>query len=199
MAEQLELPLPEISMENFSRSWTRFELVAKAKEWNEAKQQVVIPTLLRGELLDLYLGLSEDKKELMAALKAALAERSGVTKHPLLVCKLFAEKNQGTHQTIAEYATELSKLFQEAHPSEDVSSTVLLNRFLSGLKPAVGQQVLFKEQPRTLAAAVKIAREVEFALQFGQGQAQEEISTVCALQTQQLAQQESIDKLTNRN
>ena len=117
-------------------------------------------------------------------------------KHPLLVCKLFAEKNQGTHQTVTEYTTKLSKLFKEAHPSEDVSSTVLLNRFLSGLKPAAGHQVLFKEQPRTLAAAVKIEREVEFAMQFGQGQVQEEISTVCALQTQQLAQQESIDKLT---
>ena len=33
------------------------------KKWDEAKQQVVIATHLRGELLDLYLGLSEDKKE----------------------------------------------------------------------------------------------------------------------------------------
>ena len=31
---QLDLPLPEITVADFQRSWTRFELVASAKEWD---------------------------------------------------------------------------------------------------------------------------------------------------------------------
>ena len=40
---QLDIPLLEISTEDFDRSWTWFELVAGAKEWNDAKQRTVIP------------------------------------------------------------------------------------------------------------------------------------------------------------
>ena len=38
MATQLDLPLPEIPVEYFSRTWTQFELVAAAKQWEDAKQ-----------------------------------------------------------------------------------------------------------------------------------------------------------------
>ena len=54
MAESMDIPLPELTVENFKRAWTRFELVAKAKEWNAAKQLIVLPTLLRGKLVDYY-------------------------------------------------------------------------------------------------------------------------------------------------
>ena len=51
---QMELQLPELTAENFHRVWTRFELVAVAKEWNEAKQLAIVPTLLREKLIDFY-------------------------------------------------------------------------------------------------------------------------------------------------
>lgn len=60
---QSEIPLPEIQREDFKRAWTRFELVAKAKEWNKAKQLAIIPTLLRGKLLDTYVELPDESKE----------------------------------------------------------------------------------------------------------------------------------------
>ena len=54
MAQPLDIPLPELTVESFQRAWTRFELVAKAKEWDSAKQLTVLPTLLRGKLVDRY-------------------------------------------------------------------------------------------------------------------------------------------------
>ena len=33
------------------RGWTRFTLVAAAKEWDNAKRQTVVPTLLHGKLV----------------------------------------------------------------------------------------------------------------------------------------------------
>ena len=52
---QFDLPLPEITVEDFERSWTRFGLVANAKEWNEERRLSVIPALLHGSLLDHFL------------------------------------------------------------------------------------------------------------------------------------------------
>ena len=53
MAESLELPLPELVVEDFSkRGWTRFELVANAKGWDAARQLAVIrtPAAQRGQV-----------------------------------------------------------------------------------------------------------------------------------------------------
>ena len=55
MATSLDLPLPELMAEDFQRSWTRFEFVAASKEWTTNKQLTVIPTLLRGKLIDYYM------------------------------------------------------------------------------------------------------------------------------------------------
>ena len=50
MAEKVNIPLPEITCEDFQTTWTRFELVAAAKEWNAEKQALILPTLFRGML-----------------------------------------------------------------------------------------------------------------------------------------------------
>ncbi len=63
MAQSLDIPLPEITIENLSRAGTRFVLVATAKKWGEEKQLVIIPTLLRGRLVDYYTNLEEEEKD----------------------------------------------------------------------------------------------------------------------------------------
>jgi len=54
MATPLDLPLPEITSEEFQQAWTRFELVAAAKEWNDERKKLVLPTLLHGKLVEYY-------------------------------------------------------------------------------------------------------------------------------------------------
>ena len=56
---QIDLPLPEIIIADSQDSWTRFELIANAKEWNKAKKKLKLPTLLCGKLLGSYVALDE--------------------------------------------------------------------------------------------------------------------------------------------
>ena len=73
MAQLLDIPLPEVTAESFKRAWTRFELVAKAKEWEAAKQlQTVLPTLLRGKLVEKNVDFDDETKGNIDKLKAAL-------------------------------------------------------------------------------------------------------------------------------
>ena len=83
MAESLDIPLPELSVDNFKRAWTRFELVARAKGWDAAKQLVVLPTLLRGKFVDTYLDFNDETKADLAKLKAALEKATGRVEDPL--------------------------------------------------------------------------------------------------------------------
>lgn len=123
---QLELPLPELVAEDFTRSWTRFELVASAKEWSTAKQLAVIPTLLRGKLIDYYVDLDDATKADLKLLKAALQERAGKKEDPLVVSRNFNKRNQNFDERVSDYASSLKKLFTSAYPGEALSSTVLL-------------------------------------------------------------------------
>ena len=56
------LPLPEIGEngeEEFERSWTKFKLVlvAAANKWDYAKALLMLPALLRGKLVEIYVSL----------------------------------------------------------------------------------------------------------------------------------------------
>ena len=203
---QLEITLPEITANDFKRSWTRFELIAKAKEWDEPKQIAIIPALLRGKLLDAYIDIPDENKATLGALKQSLAERAGIAKDPLSAAKLFAVRDQQQQEKVADYVVELRKLFTEAYPTEDVTSTVFLQRFLSGLSPPIGKQVLLKGRPRSMDDAIKMAKEVEFALQFGERP--DEPRDICTVNTKPLGApmdreviarlQESVEALTKR-
>ena len=56
MATPLDLPFPEITIEEFHQAWTRFELVADAKEWNADRRKLVLPILPRGKLVEFLCG-----------------------------------------------------------------------------------------------------------------------------------------------
>jgi len=72
MAQQLDLPLLEIAKEDFLCVWTRFELVAAAKEWNAVKKVTVLLTLLHGKLVDIYIELSDETRADLGEVKKSL-------------------------------------------------------------------------------------------------------------------------------
>lgn len=163
---ELEVSLPEITVDDFSRAFVRFELVAAAKEWNAAKQLAVLPALLRGKLLDYYLDLGDDEKATLKALKEALKKKAGIDKNPLKPSKLFNERSQGPQEKPVDFASDLKKLFQQAFPEEDTKSAVLLQRFLTGLQPQISSQILLRKKPETFEQAIADAIEVEEALSY---------------------------------
>ena len=167
MAESLAVPLPEITTDEFEHAWTRFELVAAAKRWDAAKQLAIVPALLRGKLLDYYVDLDAANKSSVATLKNALAQRAGLKKDSLAAAKAFVERGQGAQEKTADFAAELKKLFVQAYPDESPTSTVLLQRFVTGLRPTISRQLLLQGKPEDLESAVKAASGIEYALGFG--------------------------------
>ena len=163
MATSLELPLPELLAEDFQRSWTRFKFVAAAQEWNANKQLTVIPTLLRGKLIDAYVELDNAIKSDLARLKAALQERAGKKEDPLVASRNFNQRKQDHSEKVVD---SLKKLYKSAYPGEAVTSTVLLQCFLTGLRPEIARQLLLRNRPTDFAAALKDAIEIEYALEF---------------------------------
>ena len=103
------------------------------KNWNAAKQLIIVPTLLRGKLIDYYTEFDDATKADLAALKRALQTKAGLIKDPLVASRSFNQQGQPSNEKVDEYASELKCLFKQAYPDENVDSTVLLQKFLTGL------------------------------------------------------------------
>ena len=108
----MDLQLPELTIDDFHRAWTRFELVAAAKEWSETKRLTIVPTLLRGKLIDYYTEFDDATKTNLATLKKALQEKAGLMKDPLMASRSFNQWNQSPHEKVDEYASELKRLLK---------------------------------------------------------------------------------------
>ena len=193
----LELPLPEITIENFDHSWTRLLLVANAKEWDGARQLVIIPTLLRGKLIDYYSELTDDEKNDVDVLKKSLMEKAGLTKDPLAAARDFQMRVQGPAEKARDFAVAIKKKFKEAYLDEAMTSTVLLQKFMTGLRSSTGCQLLLKGKPASLDDAIKQAVEIEYALEFSDdgslGVRQQDILTV---QDSSNSDREELERLT---
>ena len=167
----VELPLPELTdttEEGFLHAWTRFELIAAAKEWDEEKQLKVLPTMLRGKLLETYMDLAGEEKADLVKLKDALLKKASFRVDPLLVGKTFMECIQGPEEGVEAFSVCLKKLFKQAFTRADASSSdVLLQKFLTGLATNISKQLLMQTTPTTFEDAVKAAVRVENALSFG--------------------------------
>ena len=166
MATPLDLPLPEITVDDFQRAWTRFELVAAAKEWNDDKQKVILPTLLRGKLVDIYMTLNGDTRGDLPVLKKTLMHQAGLLRDPLTASQSFMSRRQASGEKVSDFAEDLKKLFTESYPGEATTSPILLQRFLTGLLPAISRQLLLKGKPTPFDRAIQDASDIEFALTF---------------------------------
>ena len=189
MAEQLDIPLPEVTVEEFQHSWTCFELVSGAKEWTAAQKKRILPTLLRGKLVDIYMGLNDETRGDLTLLKKALVKQAGLMRDPLSAGQLFMTHHQLPGEKVNDFASELKKLFVESYPSEETTSAILLQRFMTGLSPPICQQLLLKGQPNTLDEAIKSANDAEFALTFDS--MQEKVDNVNVVRQKQPSQQDT--------
>ena len=195
MAVQLDIPLPEITTENFERSWTRFTLVAAAKGWDEGRQLVIIPTLLRGKLLDFYLDLKDTEKNTLQAVKDNLVKRTELKKNALAATRDFQGQTQGAQERARDFAADLKKMFEQAYPDEAETSAVLAQKFMTGLRPSIGRQVLLRGRPDNLEEAIKQAAEVEDALEFNSEEEQDNILAVQKSNESKIEDSEEVSRL----
>ena len=57
-------------------------------------------------------------------------------------------------------------MFKQAYPAEGMDSTVLLQRFLTGLQAPIARQLLLIKRPDSLPEAIKDAVAIEYALHY---------------------------------
>ena len=161
----LGFQLPELTVEDFQRAWTCFELIATAKEWNNEKWLAIVSTLLYTWKNYRLLHKIVDKNDI-AALKSALQEKAGLKTDPLVASKNFNVRDQQPNKKIDDCVSDLKHLFKQAYPGEEVDSAVLLQRFITELRPPIACQVLLQNKPANMKDAIESAVTVQYAPNF---------------------------------
>ena len=67
---------------------------------------------------------------------------------------------------MSDFASSLKQFFESAFPEEAMTSSVLLQRFLTGLRPEISRQLLLRQRPANFTTALKDAMDIEHALEF---------------------------------
>ena len=74
------------------------------------EQATVLPMLLHGKLVDIFIKLNEDTRADLTALKKALMNKEGLTKDPLVAGKEFITWTQQEGETVSSFAGDLLKV-----------------------------------------------------------------------------------------
>ena len=119
----------------------------------------------------------------------------GQTDDPLMAARTFVSREQHPNEKFEDFAAALKKLFKQAYPSEALTSSVLLQRFVTGLSPSISKQILLRGRPKELSEAIEGATAVEYALSFGKGNPSAESIVVHAVQSCAVPKDPSQDQL----
>ena len=125
--------------------------------------RIILPTLLRGKLVDYYVDLDATTKADLNLLKAALMKKAGLTQDPLTAGKLFISRCQRSGEKAVDFANHLKKLFKQAY-RRGFGLWYFAATFPNRIDAPVSQQILLRGQPTTFEQAVQNAKEVKYAL-----------------------------------
>ena len=108
-----------------------------------------------GNIIDYYSKFFADVKGNLEELKKALHEWARLIQNPFSASMIFTSWNKKDDEHAADYAIKLTKLFKQAYPEENTTSTVLLQQFVTGLHPSIRCQLLLKKRPENMSQRVK--------------------------------------------
>ena len=136
----------------------RFDICARANGWEAGAKAKKLPTLLEGEALAVWLGLTSEQQDDYAATKKAM-EKAML---PMNFVSLddFHRRKLRPGEAISLYVHDLRKLLSHALPeaANDAKEPILLHQFLAGIPEAIARQLRASGEVDTLDKAMTRAR-----------------------------------------
>ena len=151
MAAHISIPKPFASGD--ATEWfKRFKICSKANQWNNATKAVKLPTLMEGEALAIWLGLSEEEQDDFSVTKEKLINAMNPTAFVSL--EEFHRRKLCPSELVSVFVHDLKGLLDRAMPK--VEKVVHdQHQFLTGLPDAVSRAT---GDVKTLDAAVERSR-----------------------------------------
>lgn len=151
--------LPKLFASGDVAEWfMRFDICGRANEWDDATMALKLPTLLEGEALANWLGLSANDQGDYKIAKEKLTRKMT----PLVFISLedFHRRRLRPGEALSVFVHDTKKLLDQAMPGLDGSARdqLLLHQFIAGLPETVSQQIRASGEVKELETAVERAQ-----------------------------------------
>ena len=131
--------------------------VFRILRWTNAMQAEYIPLLLEGRAKHVYDSFSRRVKQNFEAVMEKLKENFSLLERPMLHRSILLQRKQRPNESIADYTTEMLKIFTKLGINDDTSS---LLHYVEGMLPHIRQQVI-RALPNTIQKAEQMAQVIE--------------------------------------
>lgn len=149
---------PFTGKEKWAVWFTRFETIAKRKGWSKSKRLDMMLPKLQGQAGEfVYDQLSSKVRDSYKLLVRELQNRFRKIENPKTYSVVFSNRNQKATEEVEDFAAELKRLYDKAHPDRDEATRRedLLRRFFDGLSDGKARfHVEFVKDPKTIDQAV---------------------------------------------
>lgn len=157
---KLDCKLPPYTGSEKWRVWlNRFESVARLANWTAKEKLRQLLPRIHGNAADFVFGqLKEETVTSYETLVAEIESRFGTLENKRVYKTQFNNKRQGKGESLEEYAADIKRLYDWAHPSRDASTRQedLISKFLQGLwDPKARQYIELHREPSSIEEAVQ--------------------------------------------
>ena len=139
--------------EVFEEWLEQFEAVASLAGWSEHAKLVNLTTRLRGVAYSFFRSCTPEQRSSYPLLVGQLKKRFTPVQLTAIQTQLFHDRVQNNKESVDDYAQALRKLFKKSYSSllrrrsesEPMAQMVLVNQFISGLRPSLKAKVVGTE------------------------------------------------------
>ena len=152
--------------EGFGEWFDRFKLIATANGWDEAKQLVIIPTLLTHHAFRVFNDLEGPKKGSMNNIKTNMTEKLLPKQRTMLWRMQMRATNRNGGESVDEFIFRLRRMAEKAFQGcpADAKVQAIKEQFILGQGKDLELQLLRAEDNDTIEQLVNIAKKCEAAV-----------------------------------
>lgn len=153
----------------------RFNFLAAASNWDEAKILQKLPTFLDGTALDFYsLKVDNDPAfDTVEKVTDALKAHFLPSNYSVVLREELEKIKQSENESVSAFLLTVKKKCRDADP--DLPENEIIRLMLKGMHPRISRQV-FDKEPRSIAAVEGLAKQVETGyLLFAEKESKDEI------------------------
>ena len=181
-----EIPVLELNMANYVKKpdvytgevpdaftdWlARFNVIATANGWNDAKKLIVLPACLAQYAFQVYEGLAADAKDTYEHLTEALVKKFGAKEKSMVWRMQLRALKRTPGESLDAFVFRLRKLANKAYPDvrDEEKEIIIKEQFILGQGKDVQFHLLRLDDAKTLPDIIETSKKFEAAAEIVHG------------------------------
>ena len=158
-------------LDEFTDWLAKFNVIAKANNWDDPKKLTILPTCLTQYAFQVYEGLGDPDKASYEVLTKALAKKFGAGENSMVWRLQLRSLKRSPGESLDAFVFRLRKLANKAYPDfrYEEKESIIKEQFILGQEKDVQFHLLKLEDVKTLPEVIETSKKFEAAAEIVHG------------------------------